>query len=174
MQAHRGDSARVRQGARRGQLECRRQLALLSALQLQILACSSCILPWPSTPHPALPCCPRGCGAQGAADSGCTATRSPQPRPRSCRGWPWLMEALRSWWARRQICVCGRAERCDEEGVSIDTICTHSLSHSIVPISSACSSLHSALEAVVLVLAHLQLHLQLHHAQQPRSPTFPA
>ena len=70
--------------------------------------------------------------------------------------------------------MCGRAERCDEEGVSIDTICTHSLSPSIVPISSASVSLRSALEAVVLVVAHLQLHLQLLHAQQPRSPTFPA
>ena len=55
--------------------------------------------------------------------------------------------------------MCGRAERCDEEGVSIDTICTHSLSPSIVPISSASLSLRSALEAVVLVVAHLQLHL---------------
>ena len=66
-----------------------------------------------------------------------------------------------------QICVSTRAEWCDEEGVSIDTICTHSLSPSIVPISSASPSLHLALHAVVLVLAHLQLHLQLHHAQQP-------
>ena len=73
-----------------------------------------------------------------------------------------------------QICVSTRAEWCDEEGVSIDTICTHSLSPSIVPISSASLSLRSALEAVVLVVAHLQLHLQLHHAQQPRSPTVPA
>ena len=142
--------------------------------QPAILAYSSCILPWPSTPDPAFPCCPRGCGAQGAADSGCTATRSAQPRPRSCRGWPWLREALRSWWARRQICVCERAERCDEEGVSMDTICTQSFSPSIQTISSACSSLHSALRAVVLVVAHLQLHLQLHHAQQPRGPTIPA
>ena len=69
--------------------------------------------------------------------------------------------------------MCGRAERCDEEGVSIDTICTHSLSPSIVPISSASLSLHSTLRAAVLVVAHLQLHLQLHHAQQPRSPTIP-
>ena len=45
--------------------------------------------------------------------------------------------------------MCGRAERCDEEGVSIDTICTHSLSPSIVPISSASPSLHLALHAVV-------------------------
>ena len=72
------------------------------------------------------------------------------------------------------MCAWRRAERCDEEGVSIDTICTHSLSPSIVPISSASLSLRSALEAVVLLVAHLQLHLQLHHAQQPRSPTFPA
>ena len=65
------------------------------------------------------------------------------------------------------MCAWRRAERCDEEGVSIDTICTHSFSPSIVPIRSACSSLHSALRTVVLVAAHLQLHLQLHHAQQP-------
>ena len=44
---------------------------------------------------------------------------------------------------------------------------SHSFSPSIVPIRSACSSLHSALRTVVLVAAHLQLQLQLHHAQQP-------
>jgi hypothetical protein len=125
-------------------------------------------LPWPSTPDPAFPCWPRARRAQGAACGRCAATRSPQPRLRSCPSWSWLRKALGSWWALRQICVSRRDERCDEEGVSIDTICTHSFSPSIQTISSACSSLHSALEAVVLVLAHLQLHLQLHHAQQPR------
>ena len=165
---------RVRQGAGGVSLQGRRQTGALSASTSSRLPISSCILPWPSTPHPALPCCPSCCGAKGAACSGFAATRSVQPRLRSCASWSWLREALRSWWARRQICVCGRAERCDEEGVSIDTICTHSLSPSIVPINSASLSLRSALEAVVLVVAHLQLHLQLHHAQQPRGPTVPA
>ena len=150
------------------------RLALMSALQLPFLPISSCIFPWPSTALAAFLGSARARRAQGAACGRCAATRSPQPRLRSCPSWSWLREALGSWLALRQICVCGRAERCDEEGVSIDTICTHSLSPSIVPISSASPSLHLALHAVVLVLAHLQLHLQLHHAQQPRSPTFPA
>ena len=85
-----------------------------------------------------------------------------------------LRKALRSWWAWRQICVSRRAERRDEEDVSIDTSHTHRLSPSIIPISSTSPSLHLALHAVVLVVAHLQLHLQLHHAQQPRSPTVSA
>ena len=66
--------------------------------------------------------------------------------------------------------MCGRAERCDEEGVSIDTSHTHSLSPSIVPISSASLSLRSALEAVVLLVAHLQLHLQQPQPGQPATP----
>ena len=49
--------------------------------------------------------------------------------------------------------MCGRAEWRDEEGVSIDTSHTHSLSPSIIPISSASLSLHLALHAVVLVVA---------------------
>ena len=173
-QAHQGDSGCVRQGARPGQLEGRRRMVLLSASTSSSLPISSCFFPWPSTAPTAFLCSASLRRAQGAVRYACVGRRSAQPRPRSCRGWPWLREALGSWWARRQICVCGRAERCDEEGVSIDTICTHSLSPSIVPIRSACSSLHSALRTVVLVVAHLQLHLQLHHAQQPRSPTNPA
>ena len=127
---------------------------------------SSCILSWPSTAPTAFSCSAGARRAQGAAGGACGGPGSAQPRLRSCPGWPWLCEALCSWWARRQICVCGRAERCDEEGVSIDTICTHSFSSSIVMISSASPSLHSALHAVVLIVAHLQLHrhLQRHPA----------
>ena len=55
-----------------------------------------------------------------------------------------------------------RAERCDEEGVSIDTICTHNFSCLPASISSACPSLRSGLRAVVLVVAHLQRDLKLH------------
>ena len=73
----------------------------------------------------------------------------------------------------KAIYLWTRAERRDEEDVSIDTSHTHSFSCLICAISSASLSLHLALHAVVLVVAHLQLHLQLHHAQQPRSPTVP-
>ena len=159
---------RVRQGAGGVLLEGRRQLALISALQLLCLPISSCIFPWPSTAPTAFLCSAGARRAQGAACGGCTTTLSPQPRLRSCPSCSWLREALGSWWARRQICVSRRAERRDEEGVSIDTIHTHNFSPSILTISTACSSLHSALRAVVLVVAHLQLHLHLHHAQQPR------
>ena len=55
-----------------------------------------------------------------------------------------------------------RAERCDEQGVSIDTIFTHIFSCLPASINSASPSLRSALKAVVLVVAHLQPHLQLH------------
>ena len=55
-----------------------------------------------------------------------------------------------------------RAERCDEQGVSIDTIFTHNFSCLPASINSASPSLRSALKAVVLVVAHLQPHLQLH------------
>ena len=165
---------RVRQRAGGVLLQRRRQTGALSASTSSSLPICSCFFPWPSTAPTAFSCSAGARRAQGAAGGACGGPGSAQPRLRSCPGWPWLCEALCSWWARRQICVCERAERCDEEGVSIDTICTHSLSPSIVPISSASLSLRSALEAVVLVVAHLQLHLQLHHAQQPRSPTNPA
>ena len=55
-----------------------------------------------------------------------------------------------------------RAERCDEEGVSIDTIYTHNFSCLPASISSASPSLRSGLRAVVLVVAHLQRDLKLH------------
>ena len=51
-------------------------------------------------------------------------------------------------------------ERCDEEGVSIDTICTHSFSSSIYSFRSASPSLRLAVLEADLVVAHLQLHLQ--------------
>ena len=159
---------RVRQGAGGVLLQGRRQTGALSASTSSSLPISSCFFSWPSTAPTAFLCSTGARRAQGAVGGACGGPGSPQPRPRSCRGWPWLSEALRSWWARRQICVCERAERCDEEGVSMDTICTQSFSPSIQTISSACSSLHLALRAVVLVVAHLQLHLQLHHAQQPQ------
>ena len=139
----------MRQGARRGQLEGRRQTGALSASTSSSLPITSCIFPWPSTAPTAFLCSASLRRAQGAVEGACVGRRSAQPRLRSCPGWPWLLEALGSWWALRQICVCERAERCDEEGVSIDTICTHSLSPSIVPISSASPSLHLALHAVV-------------------------
>ena len=129
--------------------------------QPAILAFSSCFFPWPSTAPTAFLCSAGARRAQRAACGGCAATLSPQPGLRSCPSWSWLREALGSWWALRQICVSRRAERCDEEGVSTDTICTHSFSPSIQTISSACSSLHSALHAVVLIVAHLQLHRHL-------------
>ena len=67
----------------------------------------------------------------------------------------------------RAICLPGQKhERRDEEGVSIDTIHTHNFSPSILTISTACSSLHSALRAVVLVVAHLQ-------APSPATPASP-
>ena len=55
-----------------------------------------------------------------------------------------------------------RAERCDEEGVSIDTIYTHNFSCLPASISSASPSLRSGLRAVVVVVAHLQRDLKLH------------
>ena len=65
-----------------------------------------------------------------------------------------------------------RAERCDEEGVSIDTICTHNFSCLPASISSACPSLRSGLRAAVLVVAHLQPQLKLHlqHPRRGQSP----
>ena len=161
---------RVRQGAGGVLLEGRRQLALMSALQLLCLPISSCIFPWPSTAPTAFLCSAGARRAQGAACGRCAATRSPQPRLRSCPSWSWLREALRSWWAWRQICVSRRAERRDEEDVSIDTSHTHSFSCLICAISSASLSLHSALEAVVLVLAHLHLHLQQPQRRRSRTP----
>ena len=50
--------------------------------------------------------------------------------------------------------------------MSIDTIFTHSFSLAIDMIMSACPSLHLAVIAADLVVAHLQLHLQ-HTPAQP-------
>ena len=62
----------------------------------------------------------------------------------------------------KAIYLWTRAERRDEEDVSIDTSHTHSFSCLISAITCFCLSLQSAVLVVVLV-AHLQLHLQ-HHA----------
>ena len=61
----------------------------------------------------------------------------------------------------RAICLSGQKhERRDEEGVSIDTIHNHNFFPSIDTFRHTSPSLHSALHAVGLVVAHLQLHLQ--------------
>ena len=157
---------RVRQGAGGVLLQGRRQTGALSASTSSSLPISSCFFSRPSTAPTAFLCSAGARRAQGAVGSAWGGPSSAQLRPRSCRGWPWLREALRSWWAWRQICVSRRAERRDEEDVSIDTSHTHSLSSSIIPISSTSPSLHLALHALVLVVAHLQLHrhLQRHPA----------
>ena len=69
----------------------------------------------------------------------------------------------------KAIYLWTRAERRDEEDVSIDTSHTHSFSCLISAITCFCLSLQSAVLVVVLV-AHLQLHLQLElHLSQSAS-----
>ena len=122
MQAHRGDSVRVRQGAGGVPLQGRRQTGALSASTSPSLPISSCFFPWPSTAPTAFLCSAGARRAQGADTcGGCAATLSPQPRLRSCPSWSWLREALGSWWALvEREAVEGRVG--DRDGECLSTL----------------------------------------------------